>query len=72
MGWKETFIEDYAGPPLRVALNLFTVGCGGVLAGHFLFDAPLSPALTVGAMLPPLVGIFVAGYLKAQEPPRRR
>jgi hypothetical protein len=67
MSWKENFIEDYAGHPLRVALNVFLVGATGILIGHFLLGMNLAPRLVFGAMLPALGAIVIAGRMKLER-----
>lgn len=72
MNLKESFIKDYAGHPLRVALNMFLVAATGILIGHLLIGISLTPRLVFAAMLPALGAIFLAAQLKAQRGPRRQ
>ena len=65
--WKASFISDYTGHPLRVALNMFLVGATGILVGHFLFGFELTTRLAFGAMLPALAAVVIAGRLKAEN-----
>lgn len=67
MSWKDTFIEDYAGHPLRIALNVFIVAAIGILLGHYLFGLEISSRFLIGAMLPALGAMMVAAYMKAQR-----
>ncbi len=64
MRWKQLLVLEFGGPPLRVALNLFIAAAIGVLCGHLLFGVPLSEGLALGAMLPGLVAVIVAGMLR--------
>jgi hypothetical protein len=64
MRWKETIIHEFSGPRSRVGLSIFNMTLAGVLLGHLLFGAPLDGALVFGALMPPLVLVFVAGFLK--------
>lgn len=72
MSWQDTFIEDYAGHPLRVALNVFIVAAIGISVGHYVFGLEISTRFLIGAMLPALVAMTLASYLKAQRRNRRR
>lgn len=67
MSWKDTFIEDYAGHPARVALNVFIVAAIGISMGHYLFGLEISTRFLVGAMLPALFAMITASYMKAQK-----
>jgi len=67
MNWEESLIREYAGHPLRVALNVFLVAATGILVGHMLFGIDLTPRLVLGAMLPALGAVLLAGQMKAQR-----
>jgi hypothetical protein len=69
--WKKSFVEEFAGHPVRVALNLFIVGSVGVLLGHYAFGVEPSAALVVGAMIPALGAIITADQMKEPRKDRR-
>ncbi|MFA5529640.1 MAG: hypothetical protein WDA11_03125 [Thiohalomonadaceae bacterium] len=72
MKWKDTFIEDYAGHPLRVALNIFIIAATGICMGHYLFEVDISTRFLIGAMLPALFATMTASYMKVQRKSGRR
>lgn len=61
MRWLTQFLgQELSDSATHVAWKIFIVALGGVTIGHLVFDAPLSPALVLGAMLPTLLVILVA------------
>ncbi len=61
------FLHDWAGPPLQVALSIVITTLGGILAGHWLFEAALSSRLFAGALAVPLVFVIIASLWKSLD-----
>ncbi|SCZ68352.1 hypothetical protein [Thiohalomonas denitrificans] len=67
MHWKQNFLNDWAGPPLQVALSILITTFGGILVGHGLFSVELSTQLFASALAVPLVFVVVAGLWKSLD-----
>lgn len=68
MKLKELLIREYAGPPVRVAVNIMFVACLGILLGHWFFGAPLDDRLVMASMTPALIAIILAALAKDGAP----
>lgn len=67
MRWKRIFLQDWAGPPLQVALSIVITTLGGILIGHGLLGAALAAPLFTGALAVPLVLVIIAGLWKGLD-----
>ncbi|WP_303907341.1 hypothetical protein [Thiohalomonas denitrificans] len=67
MRWKQSFLHDWAGPPLQVALSIVITTFGGILVGHWLFEAALSSQLFAAALAVPLIFVVIAGLWKSLD-----
>ena len=67
MHWKQHFLNDWAGPPLQVALSIVITTLGGILVGHWLFSAALSSQLFATALAVPLIFVVIASLWKSLD-----
>ena len=67
MNWTNILIREYAGHPLRIAVNLLSLACIGILLGHWVFNAEFGDGLVMASMVPGLAAIVAGAIFKEKR-----